>query len=130
MVRTTPTIGPAVELTMTEAELQAQVLELARTFGWRAAHFRPALTRHGWRTAVTADGAGFVDLVLVGHGRVIFVELKSSTGKLTPEQELWRDALLTAGADWQLWSPRDISHIASTLSNRRATEITGGTCDR
>lgn len=42
-----------------ERQWQAQVIELARILGWRVAHFRPALTKHGWRTPVQADGAGF-----------------------------------------------------------------------
>jgi hypothetical protein len=28
------------------------VIELAKLRGWRTAHFRPARTAHGWRTAV------------------------------------------------------------------------------
>lgn len=43
----------------TEIQWQAQVIELAHILGWTVAHFRPALTKHGWRTPVQADGAGF-----------------------------------------------------------------------
>jgi len=90
---------------MSEAELQAAVLELAHLLKWRVAHFRAARTAHGgWRTAVSGDGAGFVDLVLV-RDRVVFCELKSAKGALSPEQVLWRDALLAAGCEWHLFRP-------------------------
>jgi hypothetical protein len=51
--------------TITEAEFLAQVLQLAKLCGWLTAHFRPAKTAHGWRTAVQGDGAGWPDLVLL-----------------------------------------------------------------
>jgi hypothetical protein len=92
---------------MTEAELLSVVLECASLFGWRSAHFRPAQTSHGWRTAVSGDGKGFVDVLLVGHGRVLFRELKSTRGRLSPDQQVWRDHLLANGADWGCWHPGD-----------------------
>lgn len=92
---------------MSEAELQAATIELAHLLRWRVAHFRPARTAHGgWRTAVAGDGAGFCDLVLV-RDWVIFVELKSAKGHLTPEQVSWRDVLVAAGCEWHLWRPAD-----------------------
>lgn len=97
---------PATAVTMSEAQLQQAIIDLAHILNLRVAHFRPGLTRSGnWVTAVAADGAGFVDLVLVGRGRVIFAELKSSKGKLGLEQEQWRDALIAAGAEWYCWKP-------------------------
>ena len=92
---------------MTEAQLQDVAIELARVLGWRVAHFRPARTEKGYRTPVSADGAGFVDLVLVGRGRVLFRELKSSIGRLSHAQRLWGVALRGAGADYDIWTPED-----------------------
>lgn len=66
----------------TEAMFQIEIIELARILGWRVAHFRPAQTRHGWRTPVAADGKGFPDLVLVRE-RVIYAELKVGTAQNT-----------------------------------------------
>lgn len=94
---------------MTEEQLQRAVIELARLTGWRVAHFRPALTSHGWRTAVEADGAGFPDLVLVRRQLVVFAELKSDRGTLTPGQREWADALTEAGQEMFVWRPRDWS---------------------
>jgi hypothetical protein len=88
----------------TESEMTTAILEAARILGWRCAHFRPALTRRGWRTAVQGDGAGFPDLVMVHGpaGRCWFVELKTRTGRLSTEQEAWGEALIRAGAGYRI----------------------------
>jgi VRR-NUC domain len=91
---------------MTEQELLDNVLEMARLFGWRVAHFRPAMTKHGWRTPVSADGKGFPDLVLV-RDRVIFVELKAAKGHMSPEQLDWMAAFSNANAECHVWRPID-----------------------
>lgn len=103
-----------------EAELVAAILTCAHDNGWLAAHFRPAWTGKGWRTAVQGDGAGFFDLVLCRHDAsgnavTILAEVKSAKGKLTPEQEAWRDAATSTGmaeirgygARVRLWRPGD-----------------------
>lgn len=97
---------------MTERELQSAVIETARLLGWRVAHFRPAMTSKGWRTPVEADGAGWPDLVLVRGTRLIFVELKSSTGRLSVEQVEWKAALTLAGQTVYVWRPTDWVHGA------------------
>jgi hypothetical protein len=78
---------------MREAELQAAVIETARLFNWRVAHFRAARTKHGWRTPVAADGAGWPDLALAREGRLVFLELKAKGKRPTPEQEGWLGVL-------------------------------------
>lgn len=99
---------------MTEADLQKAVIETARLFGYRVAHFRPAQTSKGWRTPVAADGKGFPDLVLAhpGQRRLIFAELKSDTGRLSGEQLEWLGVLggiadTAAQVDVHVWKPDD-----------------------
>jgi len=75
-----------------EKDFTDNVVQLAKTLGWRVAHFRPAQTKQGWRTAMQGD-KGFPDLVLAKAGRVIFAELKSATGKVSKEQQEWLDEL-------------------------------------
>ena len=108
---------PVVRIEPTETEFQAQIIDLARLLGWRVAHFRPAMTRHGWRTPVAADGAGFPDLVLVRE-RVIYAELKARRGKLTEEQQTWNAALAAGGAEVYLWRPAALDDIAQILRRR------------
>lgn len=64
-------------------------------------------------TATTCEG--WPDLVLWRPDRIIFRELKSETGKLTPAQ---RDLLLSlraAGADVLVWRPSDWPDIEKEL---------------
>ncbi len=51
---------------------------------------------------------GFPDLVIAGKGRLFFRELKTERGDLSPFQVQWRDTLLAAGCDWELWRPSDL----------------------
>jgi len=45
---------------------------------------------------------GFADLVILCGGRVLFLELKSLKGRLSPTQEAFRDAVLAQGFGWAL----------------------------
>jgi hypothetical protein len=99
---------------VTEAALLSHVVELAHMLGWACVHFRPALTKHGWRTPVQGDGKGFPDCILV-RDRVIFAELKSDTGRLTPEQMAWFNRLTSAGIEAHIWRPADLQQIAEVL---------------
>ena len=104
---------------ITEAEFQRQVLQLARINGWRSAHFRPAKTARGWRTPCQGDAKGFPDLVLVKPGRpgrLLFVELKRLGAWLTGEQKDWIHALEDAGAQVFVWRPSDWPEIEKELS--------------
>jgi hypothetical protein len=101
-----------------ERAFQKAVIDLARTLGYKVAHFRPAKTSKGWRTPVAADGKGWPDLCIVGRGRVIFAELKVAGRKATPEQEAWLIHLEAAGQEAHLWYPDEWDRIISTLTGR------------
>ena len=98
----------------TESEFQRTVIDLAHTFNWMVAHFRPAMTAHGWRTAVSADGKGFPDLVLVRE-KVIFAELKLDKATLSPEQAGWGQSLIVARANYYVWRPGNWDEIVEVL---------------
>lgn len=104
----------------TEHDYYRTILEGAHALGWRAVHFRPALTAHGYRTAVMGDGKGWPDWMLVHPiGGVVFVEVKRDGVKLDPEQVEWRDALRAAGAVWELLHvPSDLAAFWVDLSER------------
>lgn len=112
---------------MSEADWQRLVIDAARAWGWRVAHFRAAQLGDGrWVTPVAADGAGFPDLVLVHarHAVVAFVELKSETGDHRPEQRAWLDDLGEAmqqhGDVWvATWRPRDERRVMHMLQYPR-----------
>lgn len=96
---------------------EAQLVDLARVLGWRVAHFRPAQRADGsWRTAVSGDGAGFPDLVLVKGSRLVVVEAKSGRGRATPEQRAWLDAFRhVPGVEVYEWRPEAWDAIVATL---------------
>lgn len=85
---------PTLAATMSEAELQAAIIDLAQLLGWRVHHSRPARMRDGsWRTPIAGD-AGFFDLVMAKPGEpLLLVELKSETGKQSEEQLAWVKAI-------------------------------------
>jgi len=97
------------------------VTELSEALGYGWGHFRPAQTSRGWRPPVSGPmGKGWVDLMLVHptHKRVIFAELKTDRGKLTPEQEWVGEQLKAAGAEHYVWRPRDWDEIVKVLNRR------------
>jgi hypothetical protein len=87
-----------------EKSFQGAVVDLAVMLGWR--HFAVRDSR--------GCPAGWPDLVLV-RDRLIFRELKTSTGRLTDQQESWGRSLTGAGCDWAVWRPDDWATIEATL---------------
>ena len=45
---------------------------------------------------------GFADLMVISNGKVMFLEVKSSTGRLSTAQEEFRDAVKRQGFGWAL----------------------------
>lgn len=106
---------PAPPADCPEAAFTRAVIDLARSHGWYAAHFRPAQTKRGaWVTPVAGDGAGFPDLVLVRE-RVIYAELKSGAGRVRPAQREWLFRLMSANQAYFVWRPADWEDIERIL---------------
>ena len=89
---------------MTEKTLMANVVRLARLLGWRVFHqFDSRRSEPGWP-----------DLAMVRRDRMLFAELKTATGRLTPAQ---RDtinelrtiarAIQTGNVEVHVWRPAD-----------------------
>ena len=81
---------------VTERDFQNNVIDLFHSYGWRIAHFRPARTDKGWRTAVSADGEGFPDLFMVHPEwlQVVIIEGKSEKGTVALAQQGWLTPLM------------------------------------
>ncbi|GAA5229238.1 hypothetical protein GCM10025779_00510 [Arthrobacter cryoconiti] len=86
---------------MLEKPFQDGVLKLARFHGFSLAYHT-----HDSRRSVP----GFPDLVLVNPraGRVLYRELKTSKGRLSPAQIEWLDGLTACGMDAGVWRPNDL----------------------
>jgi hypothetical protein len=102
---------------VTEAEWTGQVIDAAKLYGWRVAHFRAARTNRGWRTPVQADGSGFPDLVLVRE-RLVVAELKRHGEPVRDDQEAWLDAFAIAGVEAYVWRPVDLDDVLAVLRHR------------
>lgn len=115
-------MGKRNPILMSEAEFTSAVIQAAQAFGWIVAHFRPAKTEKGWRTAVQGDGKGYPDLTLVHPKwrRVVIAELKAEKGKVAPEQHRWLEAFAEAGIETHVWRPSDWDALERVLSTRRA----------
>jgi hypothetical protein len=94
----------AIDLATTKAELQALVVDLAHT--------------HDWRVTATSI-PGWPAIVLLGHNRALFIELKSETGRVRPEQREVIGHLRAAGLDARIWRPSDWPSIEATLTGGR-----------
>ncbi len=81
---------------MPEKTLQQLVASLCAHLG--LLHFHPLNSR--------GMAKGWPDSAIIGE-RVIYRELKSEYGKLSPEQRAVGDRLKAAGADWKIWRPSD-----------------------
>jgi hypothetical protein len=95
----------------TEKGFQAAVVEYAQLRGW--------LTYHTYDSR--RSDPGFPDLTLVRDGRLIFIELKSATGRLTTGQHAWLRALRkvddrsNGAVHAYVWFPTDWPTIEDVL---------------
>lgn len=99
---------------MSEAQLQASIVEAARYLRYRHYH----------TTDSRKSQPGFPDLVLVHRdtGRVIFAELKAEKGRVTDAQQEWL-SLLGKQSEAHLWRPADwlSGEVRRVLEDRAAT---------
>lgn len=116
-----------------EAEFQRHVLRIARDLGWgvapaawravceqAAAYGQPAPELDGLvyhpRFSVGSE-PGWPDLALIRRrgGRVLFRELKTDTGRVSPRQSAVLDLMAACGLDAKVWRPRDLDQIGREL---------------
>lgn len=101
---------------MTEAEWQAQVVQLAGMLGWRHNHTRRAVGKNRrWATATSCVGWPDLTLWHERQRRFIFAELKSDKGRTTMEQDDVLASLRAAGAEVYVWRPADLDDVAAIL---------------
>lgn len=98
---------------MKEDDLLRDVRMLARQLGWE--------TYHPLRSK--GSEAGWPDLVLAKDGALLFRELKTEQGSLSPHQEKWISLLRAAGQDAAVWRPRhlfdgSIYNLLTSLATR------------
>ena len=87
-------------MTRKEASISRGITNLLKQVG-----FAVWSTEQGFRKerGGTRTTPGFPDLVAIGHGRIVFIEVKGPKGKLRESQELFRDECLANGGTWFMW---------------------------
>ena len=95
-----------------EADLQRAVVQTLRVVLPRTAiihHCANEVTEPGPRGAKSQAilvgmgvHSGCADLLVICGGRVLFLEMKAPKGRLRPDQEGFRDAVLSQGFGWAL----------------------------
>lgn len=105
-------------LPMREDQLQRAVMDLAQLHGLYVHHCRAAQVRQGRFVTPITGKPGFVDLVILGEGGLIFRELKVGRNQCTPEQSQWIARFTAAGYDAGVWRETDLHSgvIAQTLA--------------
>jgi hypothetical protein len=100
-----------------EDALLRSIVDEAKLRGWLVHHSRPALSRVGRYHVPIQGDPGLPDLILVKAPRVVFIEVKSERGRLSPEQDRWIDALDACwpGAECYVIFPRDRDRISAIL---------------
>ena len=63
---------------------------------------------------LTTGSAGFPDLVLAGERGFILAELKTDTGRVSPQQVEWLKAC-DPHVECYIWRPKDLPEITARL---------------
>ena len=99
-------VAPLPVPPLKEKQFQAQVVKAARLYGWVALST--------WNSKHSP--AGEPDLRLIRPPRVVFAELKTENGRVTPAQrEVMRLLSLCPGVEVYLWRPSDWDEIVKVL---------------
>lgn len=108
-----------------ERDFQRSVMALAELSGWETLHVRTSMQGGRFLTATTGTMArGWPDLVLIHRSRqrLLFIELKSDRGRLTPDQSrvlsvLWSlvEGPAREWAEVHVWKPSDWPAIEAAL---------------
>ena len=97
---------------LSEQDFMQQIIDLAHLYHWLVYH-----THDSRRSA-----PGYPDLAFCHpvHHQYFLAELKSATGRLSPAQQSWIDALQRAGIEVHVWRPSDFNAIVARLEARCA----------
>ena len=97
-----------IHTSMSEKDFQQQVVTMAHALGWKTYH-----TLYSIKSAL-----GYPDLTMVStrQHRIIFAELKTEKGKISPNQAAWLEALRTPKlVEVYTWRPSDIATIQQCM---------------
>ena len=99
---------------MNETQWQKAVTAAAIQNGWQWLHIG-RVGKHRANGAKGTLGTGWPDLVLSSNRGILFVELKVDGERLTEAQQLVRQHLIAAGAEYRIWRPSDFAAVMHEL---------------
>ena len=99
--------GKPAGLQITERAFQSQVRQLAATLGWRV--------YCAWLSIRSPKGYPDLTCVHETQQRVLWLEIKSESGKPTAAQLSWNATLVAAGQEAHIVRPSDWDFIVGTL---------------
>jgi hypothetical protein len=77
--------------------MQQAIIDTAKMLGY--------LTHHEYDSRRST--AGFPDLWIVGYGKLLVLENKTDTGRVSDDQRIWLRELTAAGVDARVYRLRD-----------------------
>lgn len=96
---------------VSERAWQQQVVDLALLNGY--------VVYHTYRSDRSQPGYPDLTLVRADPPDTLWVECKTMTGRLSPEQRTWLDTLTVAGNDAYCWRPSDWDEVVARLARPR-----------
>ena len=97
---------------MKESSIEKRLVQQARPLGYEALKF------------ISPGTDGVPDRIVVGHGRVIFVELKTETGRLSAIQKVQIRRLRKLGQDVRvLYGMSEVAGFLDQLKEGDADEV-------
>lgn len=112
---------------VTEAQWRTIVKQLLKAYGWKWSYHPPGKTVRG--KYITTGSPGFPDFMAVKGGRVVFLELKTTKGKLRPGQGPWLRCLQSVGGNVEAWvvNPAQARHLVALLAEEDDDEPVAST---
>jgi len=101
---------------VSEREFQRAIWEYAAQAGWLAHYMYKSAQKLQDGTYRGLGTAGWPDIFACRGERAIAIEVKSMSGRPTPEQRRWLAALKEAGIETALWKPDDAKLAMEVLS--------------
>lgn len=96
---------------MSEAQMMSGICDALNTGGWLWSH-HPDSRR-------LAGDPGMPDIIAVGHGDILCIEVKTARGRLSAGQKDWRTEILDTPAEYRLISPLNYDDAITDLAAGR-----------
>lgn len=99
---------------MIESEIQADIIKYLESSGYTVIRMNAGKGRHNQRLAP----AGTPDLLVIGHGRLFWIEVKTLTGAVSEAQHKMHDYLRKNGQHVFICrSTYDVKKVVNLLNN-------------